>query len=336
MECPRLHGSMECIHLSADFSDPQTCYFCTDCHGVWMRSHECRSILGVDAMRLQMQSEADYVALLCPHCQTTCRLSFVAIANNQTVSVRVCPRCQSCFFDGGSFAKTYFEQVKYARSEKGKLGDTPVDHLSWRCCDCGTTMTTPENAFDARIGYCCAHCHNTMPILSERKISNQLVTFHNMEIKIDHWLSTTRSRIAVTPVEPCLLDVTIHTLTPLQRIFRFGRRITQFGGKLRRHIDATECIDKQTPFHVFLKQRGVSECLADLVAIGNFSITFKPHSIVFEIDAFRLGTEIRQRFEATTRRLLIAYERFVQLSHLYTMPEDDTALKGQKKSPTIS
>ena len=47
--------------------------------------------------------------------------------------------------------------------------------------------------------------------------------------------------------------------------------------------------------------------------------------MIFEMDAFRLGTEVRQRFESIIRRMLIAYERFVALSHRYRMPEQEGA-----------
>ena len=59
--------------------------------------------------------------------------------------------------------------------------------------------------------------------------------------------------------------------------------------------------------------------------MGNITITFKPHCMIFEMDAFRLGTEVRQRFESIIRRMLIAYERFVALSHRYRMPEQEEA-----------
>ncbi len=326
MECPRQHGSMESIHLSADLMDPQEAFFCSDCHGIWMRARECRSVLGIDSTRLQIQSESDYVPLVCPHCQTTFRLSFFDIDADQRISIRVCPRCQSCFFDGGGFAQVFYQQVKIERVTTNLLSNTPLDALGWRCVDCQSPIDSLEGAFDGRVGCCCSRCRYTPPVLSGGKIQNvQLVTFHNMEIKIDHWMSTTRSRIAVTPVEPCLLDVSIYPLRPVQRFFRFGHRTTQFGGALRRHLDATQSIATKTPFHVFLNQRGVAECLYDLVSMGNITITFKPHCMIFEMDAFRLGTEVRQRFESIIRRMLIAYERFVALSHRYRMPEQEEA-----------
>lgn len=324
MDCPRQHGSMECVHLNADLMDPQEAFFCADCHGIWMRTRECRSILGIDGMRLQQQSEPDYVPLVCPHCQTTFRLSFFDPESDFPIRIRVCPRCQSCFFDGGSFAQIFYRLLKTEQTANNIFCHSPLDALTWRCVDCQSPIDNLDEAFDARVGCCCSRCRYSPPILSEGKIQNvQLVTFHNMEIKIDHWMSTTRSRIAVTPVEPCLLDVLIYPLSPLQRIFRFGHRTTQFGGALRRHIDATQSITAKTPFHVFLKQRGVAECLYDLVSMGNMAITFKPHCMIFEMDAFRLGTEVRQRFESIIRRMLIAYERFVALSHRYTMPDPE-------------
>lgn len=324
MECPRQHGAMTCIHLSADLSEPQESYFCADCHGIWMRSRECRSVLGLDSARLQMQSEADYVPLSCPHCQTVFRLAFLDAGSDCRIRIRVCPRCQSCFFDGDNFALTFWQQIKIERAASCLLNQSPIDALGWRCVDCQSPVASPDQIRDARIGACCVKCRYTPPILSEGKIQNvQLVTFRNMEIKIDHWMSTPRSRIAVTPAEPCLLDVSVYSLRPLRRLLRLGRRVTQFGGFLRRHLDATEPIAARTPFHVFLKQRGVAECLCDLVLLGDIRITFKPHCIVFEIDAFRLGAETRQRFESAVRRMLIAYERFVKLSHRYVSPEPE-------------
>jgi hypothetical protein len=143
-----------------------------------------------------------------------------------------------------------------------------------------------------------------------------------MEIKLDHWQANATSRIAVTPEEPCLLDVRLFSLTNWERFVRLGYRKLKLHGNLRKYIDATEGIDHVTPWHVFLKQRGVTGCLEQLSALGKISLTFKPHSIVFEIDLERMGTDSRMRFEVIVRRLLIAYERFVSLMHRYSYPQE--------------
>lgn len=324
MQCPRMHGSMEPVLLNAEFSEPQQAHLCSECHGVWMRANECQAVLGVDTGELIVRSNVAPVRLACPHCQTICRHASILPTDFEPIPLHVCPRCLSAFFDANGFSLTLFQQIKQERAVSCVLDQSPLDHLDVPCCDCGAEVANLDELHNVGIGYCCARCRLNPPILSEGKIQNvQLVTFHGMEIKIDHWLSTTRSRIAVTPVDPCLLNVCLSSLSPLQRVLRFGHRTLRLGGNLRRHLDATEGCDLCTPWHLFLVQRGVSQCLEDLVSLGEIVMTFKPHSIVFEMTAKRLGTDVRQKFETTIRRLLIAYERFTKLLHQYEIPDLD-------------
>ena len=325
MQCPRLHGTLSSIVLNSDQSSPLYAYLCSECHGVWMRSLECRTFLGLECERLVANSEVAFVDLNCPHCQTNCRLYRHELENGSHIDFHVCPRCASCFFDAVQFSLIVGLQLKAERAISGMLAKSPIDNLGVKCCDCGATVSSLESLYDAGIGYCCQSCHANPPILSENKLQTvQLVTFHDMEIKVDHWQMSTKSRIAITPVEPCLLDVHMFSLSPLQRIVRCGRRKLALHGNLRKHVDATEDMQHVTPWHVFLKQRGVSENLDQLTKLGQFELSFSPHSIVFVLNAKHAGTETKLKFETTVRRLLLAYERFVTLSHRYSFKSADS------------
>ena len=77
MQCPRMHGTLSPIVLNADFSSPLTAYLCTECHGVWMRTLECRAFLGLETEKIASNSEVAYVELDCPHCQTKCKIYYI-------------------------------------------------------------------------------------------------------------------------------------------------------------------------------------------------------------------------------------------------------------------
>ncbi len=324
MQCPRLHGSLESILLNSDFSKPLQAYLCPQCHGIWMRSLECRAYLGLECEKLVSQSNPANIGLSCSHCQTVCRSACVPTETGDLVEFHICPRCLACFFDAAQFAIIFYQQLKSERAISGIMSQSVLDDLGVVCCDCGAAVRQLDDLHDVGTGYCCQSCYNAPPIFSENKLQNvQLVTFHGMEIKIDHWQMSTRSRISVTPAEPCLLDVRLYSLSPWQRIARMGHRKLKLLGELGRHLDATEDAARVTPWHVFLKQRGVLENIKVLNRLGKIEITFKPHSIIFELNAKRSGTETKQKFEATTRRILLAYEKFVQLSHEYVEEEEE-------------
>ena len=290
-----------------------------------MRSMECSDFLGLDCEKLAIASVQSSIPLACAHCSGECQQIDVPLENGSFVRFHICLRCKSCFFEPAQFALLFYHQIKLERSISGILAQSPLDELGVLCCDCGTEISSLDDLYDGNIGYCCRKCHDNPVILSENKIQNvQLVTFHNMEIKIDHWQSTSRSRVAVTPEEPCILDTTLYPIYTVDRLLRFGYRKTQFHGYLHRYLDGSEKIDKRTPLHVFLKQRGVESCIEDLVNLGDLTLTFKPQSIIFEMNAKRMGMESKIRFESLVRRMLIAYERFVQLTRLYGVSSEDS------------
>ncbi len=327
-----MHGSLESIPLNADFSAPLQGYFCQKCHGVWLRSMECRAYLGLECDKLIEKAVAASVDLECPLCGSACKVVVLELESLHPIEIHICPRCFGCFFDATEFALIFSLQLKSERDVSGILDKTPLDNLGVVCCDCGAVVNQLTDLHDVGIGYCCQNCFQTPPILSENKLQNvQLVTFHGMEIKIDHWQQSTRSRISVTPVEPCLLDVRMYSLTWVERLMKMGRRHLRLHNVLGRQMDATEDISHVTPWHVFLKQRGITESIRALNQLGSVSLTFKPHSIIIELTAKRAGTETRTKFEAIVRRLLIGYERFVKLAQEYEMPQDDIT-EEEKKS----
>lgn len=278
----------------------------------------------MDCEQLAAHTSRASIDLPCSHCQIPTHVASIPLEDNRYLIFYVCPRCFSVFFDGTKFAHAFYQQLKSERSISGMLAHSPLDNIGIKCCDCGAEIKKLEQTHDVGIGFCCQKCHQSPPILSENKIQNvQLVTFHGMEVKIDHGMASTFSRISVTPVEPCLLDVHLFSLTSFQRILRIGRRKLKFHGLLRHHLDATQDNKHRTPWHVFLRQRGITHCLESMIRLGNIDITFKPHSIIFELKAKRMGTDTKLKFETAVRRLLMAYEKFVLLSQSYTQPEDE-------------
>lgn len=314
MYCPRLHGTMESIGLSSDFSVPNTAQFCDECHGIWMRSNVCKEYLGLDPESLYPLAIEANIALDCPHCQIAMKVADAS----PNVRLHLCERCAAVFLDRGQFCVLSFQQLQKTREGAVVTAKSPLDKLGMICCDCGIEIVTPAEAYAGGIGYCCKRCYSNPPLLAEHKLQNvQLVTYRGMEIKIDHWRKNAVCHISVTPDEPCLLDVEIRSLSFMARILRFGYRKLALGGELRKALDATEGIEAKTPWHVFLKQRGVTNCLRVLTELGAVDIVLKPHILSFELKGERFGTLTRQRFEATIRRLLVVYERFVKMTHRY-------------------
>lgn len=296
---------------------------CPDCRGVWIRPIECRASLGMACEKLIHQAKNALIALKCPGCGSNFKSIEYPLENGDSFGYHICSRCHSCFFDAVQFALIFYSQLKSERAFSGVLAHSPLDELGVVCCDCGAAVRNLDELYDAGIGFCCQKCHYNAPILSENKIQTaQLVTFHGMEIKIDHWQLSTKSRISVTPVEPCLIDAHLFSLTPIQRIFRFGQRKLALHGELGRHVDASEDIRQLTPWHLFLKQRGVTDCLMELTRLGMIDVAFKPHHMIFGLNAKRTGIDTKLRFELLTRRILLAYEHYVELTHRYKMPDD--------------
>lgn len=334
MQCPRLHGSLESVLLNADYSSSLQAYFCPECHLVWMRALECRAFLSLDPEALLEKAEKDSVDLKCPHCETICKCIPYEIEEGRDSRFHICPRCYACFFEPAQFALFYYLQLKNEREISGTQTPSPIDKPGLRCCDCGAEIASLDAATETEIGYCCTQCRQSPPVLSEGKLQNvQLVTFHNMEIKIDHWMTTPRSRVSITPVDPCLLDLQIFTLTAFQRICRLGHRKMKLHGVLRHHLDASESIEHFTPFHLFLKQHGAMECLASLDNLGKLDITFKPHSIIIELNAKRTGLETRLKFETIVRRFILTYERFAKLSVRYIPEDEDQEPSATEETP---
>ena len=324
MKCPRLHGTLEPVLLNADYSQPLQAYLCPWCHGIWMRSLECRAYLGLECEKFVQHAQAASIDLLCSHCQSSFRSVFLHLDTGEDIHFYICPRCQACYFDQTQFALIFYLQLKAERNISGVLAQTPLDNLGVQCCDCGCIVNNLEELHDVGIGYCCHNCHSVPPILSENKLQTvQLISFHNFEIKIEHFQNSVRSRIAVTPNDPCMFDVNLFSLTPWQRLMRMGKRKLRLHGELGRHVDATEDIEHVTPWHVFIKQRGVIENLTVLSRLGTLDITFRPHIIAFELNARRSGMETKLKFESAVRRLIVAYERFTILSQNY-VSDDDT------------
>ena len=333
MLCPRLHGTLEPVLLNSDFSSPQHAYLCPECHGIWIRAMECRDFLGFESESMAYHTGRAPVDLICSHCQHPTHITSCELENKETLTFHVCPRCYSVFFDAVQFAMVFYRQLKAERSISGMLAHSPLDVFNFPCCDCGADIKNLDEAHEADIGYCCNKCHQSPPILSENKIQNvQLVTFHGMEVKIDHSISSPFSRISVTPVEPCQLDVHLFSLSPIKRILAMGRRKLRFHGTLGHHLDASQDIKRKTPWHVFLHQRGVTDCLESMISLGQIDIAFKPHSIIFELNAKRVGADTKLKFETAVRRMLIAYERFVKLTRLYDSPEETEQESGESSA----
>lgn len=314
MYCPRLHGTMENIGLSSDFSAPDMAQFCDECHGIWMRANACKEYLGFDPETLYPLAVPASIDLECPHCQIAMKVADAS----PSVCLHLCERCAAVFLDRGQFAVLSFEKLEASRKGVVVSAKSPLDKLGMSCCDCGSEIGTPSDACAGSIGYCCKRCYSNPPLFAEHKLQNvQLLTFRGMEVKVDHWRNNKVCHISVTPDEPCLLNVEISSLSFVERMMRFGYRKLALGGHLRKQLDATEGIQAKTPWHVFLKQRGVTNCLSVLCELGAIDIVLKPHILLFELKGERFGTLTRQRFEATIRRLLVVYERFVKMTHRY-------------------
>lgn len=304
MECPRFHGEMSPIELSPTIENSRLAWFCEECHGVWMRESDYRGLVNTD-FGLDM-SVLSYPAmdLMCPHCSE--RFKYLEWDGWR---LYVCRRCQAVYFDADVLPMFMARSMD---EDKKTTNHSPLEHLCMKCDDCGAKIEQLSELSPSPIGCSCKKCASSAPVLSESKqLEVQIVTFHDMEVKIDRFQSSSRCRISVTPAVPGKLNVSMHTLSRWERFRRMGWRCMALRGELRKYLDASEDIASCTPWHVFLAQRGTIECLEQLVELGKLRFTFKPHNLIFEIEGDRLGAETRLKFEAAVRRLLIVYERFV-------------------------
>ncbi len=334
MECPRLHGKMQTIDLSPDINDPHTASFCEYCHAICLSDIDCHDWLGID---YQSSSEAvdgesclfePPIELKCARCSE----SLLAVRVCGWIAY-VCPRCHTWFLDAGVppfLMQAYHDKL---RASGSNFELEPVELTAFKCADCGADIPSIKDAcsFDYEIGCYCKKCSANLSLSEMKQQEVQLVTFHGMEVKIDRLKRSNTSRIMVTPVQPGRLNVFVHSLSTWERLKRFGWRKLALHGELRSNIDASEGIDRCTPWCVFLKQRGVVECLLDIQQLGDFRITLKPHNLIFELDGNSIGAETRLHFEEAVRRMLILYERYEKmLLAVYDMhvdPEDDESLQ---------
>jgi len=334
MECPRLHGMMQTIDLSPDPSEPHLAYFCEHCHAVCVSDIDCHDWLGLDYQSSSRVCDGESglwvpsIDLKCARCSESLLAARVCGWN-----AYVCPRCHSWFLDAGVLPFLMHEYHEKLRSAGAHIELEPVELMPLKCADCGVEIPSIKDVFsyDYEIGCYCKKCGTNLSLSETKQQEVQIVTFHGMEVKIDRLKRSNTSRIMVTPVQPGKLNVFVHSLSTWERIKLLGWRKLALRGELRSHIDASEGIERCTPWSVFLKQRGVVECLQDIQQLGDFRITFKPHNLIFELDGDRVGAETRLHFEEAVRRMLILYERYEKmLLALYDTrinPEDDEALQ---------
>lgn len=304
MECPRFHGEMCPIELSSAADNSRVAWFCEECHSVWMRESDYRAFVNTEISIDETQFSYPSIDILCPHCSE--RFKYFEYEGWRFYW---CSRCQAFYFDAEVLPVLMNRSLD---DDKKKTNHSPFESFAIRCDDCGAKIEDLADVTPSPIGCSCKKCASNAPVLSDSKqLEVQIVTFHDMEVKIDRLMSSGRCRISVTPAVPGKLNVSMHTLSLWERIRQLGWRCLALRGELRKHLDASEDIEGCTPWHVFLNQRGTVECLELLNELGKLRFTFKPHNLIFEIEGERLGAETRLKFESTVRRLLIVYERFV-------------------------
>ena len=327
MECPRLHGELQSVDISRNASDSKLVGHCGVCHAVCMSDLNLHELVGVEYATLSADAFVQpAIDLNCPQCHDGLQCDGRLLETSfDGWRAYVCPRCHQWFLDAGVLTYLLRRNNERLRSSGVNLDEAPAERVFLKCTDCGGEIDAIQDAFSSAIGCSCKKCHDQAPILSETKFQeSQLVTFHGMEVKIDRLRNDFR-RIMVTPVQPGRLNVSVRSLSIWERIWRLGWRNLALRGDIRHCIDASEGVDRITPWTVFLKQRGVTDCLEALNEIGRFSITFKPHNLIFELEGDLIGAEMQLRFEATVRRLLIAYEKYdLMIREVYR----DSGLQG--------
>ncbi len=307
MECPRLHGNMTAIELSSDIEESSPAFYCETCHAVFLSEADCCDHVDIDVKAIpKAELQEPVVDLVCPNCGGL----FRAI-EREGCRLYVCTECCAAFLDAGIMATLMNRILKKERDSGSAIEAAPFERMTFKCDDCGATIDSIEDMTVSPIGCSCKKCAATPPILSESKqLEVQIVTFHGMEVKIDRAMTSRITRISVTPAEPGKLDVYIHSLSWVERLYQLGWRRLDLHGTLRKKLDASEDIACRTPWQMFLKQRGIIECFERMQEMGNIKVTLKPHSLIFELEGDRIGAETRMKLEATVRRFLIAYERY--------------------------
>ncbi|MGI5830218.1 MAG: hypothetical protein ACOX8U_08650 [Bradymonadia bacterium] len=311
IRCPRFHGSLSKIALNADIGSERFAYLCSFCGGVHIKAQEWHDILHLESSFSKDALYPTRIPMVCESCNEARSIVLV-----DELPVFYCARCESYWLDAGIFPVLLSSEVE--KQTGAAPSNSPFSPLNISCCDCGVNIASACDAHACPIGMICTRCYHAPPGFMENKVNNfQMLTFKGMEVKVEHWGQSVRSLIAVTPAQPCLLNVRLHSLSLQERILRFGRRRIAFAGALGKKIDADQDIKLRTPFKVFLSQRGVVALINDIASLGSMDLQFRPHNLSFELHALRISNEIRLHFEVAVRRLLIAYSRFAELSELY-------------------
>ncbi len=300
MECPRYHGKLE--HISVAYSSEQVIGLkqCLRCGGVFMNQQAQHSLF-ISDYALMPASIKPLFNMKCPSCGSLFRIS-----DSGRVHLRSCEKCGGIWVDMGALPILLAQHTSFPSFgiQNGEL-----DRISVHCIDCNRAMHTFEELHSTILGFCCDDCFRRAQGLSGQKVQNlQMLRYRGMEVKIDHRIQTTHSRISVTPVEPTPLDITLRSLSWPERLIRLGYRRFRFEGPITRYFETDAPIDPI--FRLFLAQKGVIELLYRMRLLGRTELSFKPHNLRFEIEPDYASTAIRLRFEIVVRRFLNAYLNF--------------------------
>lgn len=311
MKCPRNHGELCRVGLKSEMDSLSHAALCEWCGGVFLESAVAQEILGLSSVTDKSILSGMSVSLECPKCG--CLLKCCMIVG---IVAMYCENCASYWLDSETFPLLRWMHIE---KDTGSAPDvSPLNPLILNCADCGTRIQTREEACLCSLGVVCEKCAREGIGFFGNKVHNfQMLTYKGMEVKIDHWSQSSRSRISVTPVEPCLIDTTLSSLSLIRRIMHLGSRKFEFPGLFNQYFTAGERILSGSPLHIFLTQPGVAPLFVELCELGKITIEFKPHNLTFDFEAPTQSTEIRLKFENIVRHILIAYTRFVSLSHLY-------------------
>ncbi len=302
MDCPRRHGKMGSTPIAYNGDQIISVDYCEQCGGVFMDAR-AQSVLFTENYLPDHSRIRPLYRMQCPACRGVFRF-----ADTGRVRLRTCPQCEAIWLDAGMLP------VMLAQHCPGSLFDANAElsqPLRLRCVDCYTELNEMASLNDTVLGYCCHDCLRRASGLSGLKVQHtEMLTYRGMEIKIDHRLQTTHSRVAVTPIQPAPLDISLVSLTVPQRIARMGYRRLKLKGKISRYYDSDVVVTPDSPISLLLAQKGVVELLYALRQLGHTELCFKPHNFLFEIKPDYVSTEIRLRFEFIVRRLLNIYLNF--------------------------